>query len=656
MKQPDSLLVALFLWNPLMLILLTRSVTWTIVILFVVLSVACLVSRTKSLRVKVWAFNLCALTSIACHAELLFREFLPDKNVPNLYELHGKYYFNKPNLELDFRTGEYASIYKTNCQGYRMGDLSNTTDSIKSCDWLFIGDSFTQGAQVSYDELYSTQIYRFFPDKIVVNAGISGAGLYDELNYFKDKGKQLTPKVVFLQIGVFNDFFHIREKKATFQDYLMESSDLYRYFTYNLFSTEPLPLGRWTEPFFPTEQLNVDYNILYRKSSETKEKDIQAFKDCLSAWKKETESMGAQLVLFLIPSKEQISPQLLNEVRSAYHISMDELDLDAPNRLFRTTAKSLDLPHYDLTEVFRYAESFPFFNQDEHLNKQGHTIIAQALHDSLYLPACDTKYISSKNTHDRYPTYYPADSTLLYQSQEKEGYKICKYFPDESNEICITKSFKELVHPVFSPDLRYLAYTEGNQESHETDVILYDNILKTAAKLNPDNHFAAIPMFNHRGDMIAFPLWSRSQKNAVANIVLFDVNRKDIVATIKADTECWRPVFSSDDKSIYYIQKEKYFSIKRFEMETEKVSDVLSVPYDIWDIAISPSGNFLVYAGNKDGNWDLFSLSLATQKTEQLTHTRGDEWDPAFGATDHDLWFAGTFGFDNGIYYRRIHP
>ena len=473
MQQANCILLALLMWNPLMLLLLTKSWGFTVIITIAVIAVSFRVSTSESLRIKVWAFNLCALSSIAFHSEVLFREFLPDKNVPNLYELHGKYYFNKPFLDKEFRTNEYVSSYKTNCHGYRIDKLSNAYDSIKACDWLFIGDSFTQGAQVNYEDLYTTRLYRNFPDKTIVNAGISGAGLYDELNYFKDKGKDLKPKVVFLQIGVFNDFFKIKEHSATFQDLLMEKSDLYRYFAFNIVSTDSLPLGRWTEPFFPSRQDNIDYNILFKEKSEVKIADMNAFKTCISAWKKEVESVGAKLVLFLIPSKEQVSPILLKEVMNKYNITPAQLDMTASNRLFEKVSKALNLDHYDLTREFCASEEFPFFYQDEHLSAIGHTIVAEVLTKNLQAYSSSTKSISVKNSHDRYPSFY--GDNLLYQCQDIDGgYLICSQYLDGTNRQILAKSYEELVHPTLSGDGRYLAYTEGCQESSETDVTLRD--------------------------------------------------------------------------------------------------------------------------------------------------------------------------------------
>jgi len=534
-----------------------------------------------------------------------------------------------------------------------MDDLSNADDTIKNCDWLFIGDSFTQGAQVDYSELYTSLMFSSFPNKVIVNGGISGAGLYDELNFFRDKGKQLMPKVVFLQIGVFNDFFNIKEHTATYQDYLMEKSDLYRFLSYNVFSTDSLPLGRWTEPFFPTEEDNRDFNILYKEESEQKQADKKAFERCLKEWKEDVEKIGAKLVVLLIPSKEQVSPVLLKEVMDKYGITASQLDMAAPNRLFASTAKNLGVRAIDLTKDFQQSKDFPFFFHDEHMNAIGHKLIANALFREMREYVDGTQYVSKANVHERYPMYYPQDSTLLYQGQDRNKNLLLLRSGKEEVPQTLVSSFEELVHPAYSPDMRYLVYTEGNQESSETDVILRDNVLGTSRKINQPHLYAAIPMFNHSGTLLVMPQWSHENKQ-VANIYIYDLIQGKFVRCIKSDRECWRPIFSLDDKNVFFIKKEKFFTVKRYDLLSGKTYDVLSLPFDIWDIALSPSGKYLVFAGNKDGNWDLFIYTFSTKQVKQLTHTKGNEWDPSFGANDWDLWFAGTFGFNDGIFYRRI--
>ena len=142
MKKSQSIAaLLLLLWNPVTLTVLLKSGVWGIAVSCAVLLVGLLISTQKSLRIKVWAFNVAAILSIAYHAELLFRVFGAEKDIPNLYQLYDRFYFNRPFLEQKFVTDEYVSYYRTNCQGFRIDELTNPNDSLKCCDWLFIGVS-----------------------------------------------------------------------------------------------------------------------------------------------------------------------------------------------------------------------------------------------------------------------------------------------------------------------------------------------------------------------------------------------------------------------------------------------------------------------------------------------------------------------------------
>ena len=95
------------------------------------------------------------------------------------------------------------------------------------------------------------------------------------------------------------------------------------------------------------------------------------------------------------------------------------------------------------------------------------------------------------------------------------------------------------------------------------------------------------------------------------------------------------------------------FEIHRYDLESKKTFPILKTDYNIWDIAISPLGRSICFAGNKDGNWDLFLYDLTSRQVRQLTHSIGNEWDPVFYSED-EIWFAGEFGINNGIYHINI--
>lgn len=583
----------------------------------------------------------------------------PNRNIPNLYQICDHYYFNKPLLEQIFRDGEYITTYRTNIQGYRIDNNTNEMDSIKACDWLFVGDSYTQGAQVSYSELFSTLLYHSFPDKIIVNVGISGAGIYDEYNYFIDKGLQLKPKKVFLQIGVFNDFFNVKENSASLQDYLMAYSDLYRYFEYNILNNDKLPLSRWTEPFAPSKEENIDYNILFRQSSTQKERDKQEFVNCLTAFKEAVEKHGGELVILLLPSKEQISDEMLNEVMRAYKIKTEELDMTYPNRWMKEITSKLNIKLIDVYSDFRASVVFPFFQKDEHLNSIGHQLIANRLKSEFISCSFYYDYISLSNNYDRYPTIYDEGMSVLHQSMDNKTYSIILSNSNFTRNEILCKGVSELIHPMLSSDQQLLVYTEGDQNIGQTDIILYNRRSGERTIVTKGaNKYGSIPTFNHKGDKIVYASWRDTSRGfTLAGISIYDIKRGNDSLLIDGKEESWRPIFSISDDQVFFIQKDshtKKFLIKSIDLNTHKETIEVNMDYDIWDIALSPSGKYILYAGNKDKNWDIFLFDRNAYKAKQITKSIGDEWDPTFGADDTDIWFAGVMGTNNGIYHKNV--
>ena len=651
-KQTLSTLV--LIWNPITLSILLHNIGWGVVVCLTVLFLSVLLCKVESLRIKVWAFNILAIFSICYHSELLFRVFGAESDIPNLYEIHSKFYFNKPYLDQKFETDEYSSLYRTNCQGFRIDKQTNADDSIKQCDWLFIGDSFTQGAQVDYEYLFSSLIYKSFPDKTIINAGISGAGLYEELNFYREIGQKLHPKKVFLQIGVFNDFKDIKEHRASLQDYIAEKSSLYRYLSYQLSPKDETPLGRWMEPFFLNLQDNIDLNILYKPTSAKKEKDKESFATCISEFKRMVESNGAELILILIPSKEQISPQMLKEALETCKLKESDIDLQTANRLCAEVAQKERLTLIDMYDDFR-SSSLPFFLIDEHLNVLGHELIASRLIAEFKHVSETYDYLSIGNNSERYPTLLADSVSLLYQSHQNRNHSICRRQLNNNATETLLTNFKELIHPSFSPSQDALLFTVGNQDKLQTEVILLDIANGKQETLNDAKCSASIPMFSHDGSLVAFPQWG--QGNIKPYIKLYNTTIHKEFLRFSDGIECWRPIFSKGDSVVYYISKtteDSKFAIKAYSIKDGTKTLVLKMPYDIWDIALSPSGKYIAYAGNKDGNWDLFLFNIEKRQVTQLTKSIGNEWDPSFGHGDDELLFAGEFGINNGLYRLKI--
>jgi hypothetical protein len=653
------LLLSLLIMNPVVVYLLTRSILLSILcplFLFIILQFSILFSRSK--LVAVYLLNVFILISFFAHAELIFKTAFPDRVIDDLYEMKQGYYFNKPNLDKHFADREYSSDYMTNSQGYRIPYGKDAVHEVKQADWLFIGDSFTQGAQVNFEQLYTTLIYKRFPNKVIVNSGISGAGIIEEFNYYRKQGCLLSPSIVVLQICSFNDFMNVYSPHRDLSDYLSHISTFVRFLLQGLKYQNPnnLPLGRWTEPFQSKPDLNRDYNIFYRDESATKINDLEQFKNYLHLFNDEVKKRGSQLIVFLIPTKEQVDINAFQEVIDAFRIRPSDLDMVKPNNLMKQLTDELGIPFVDMLGPFRAAQKSVFFKYDEHLTIYGHEILASEL--SKILPnelGISIKLSSQEYLGERYPMYSKDGKNVTFQSPRNGKMQLFQSDAQFNNILRLASSDLNEFHPMLSGDGSQIAFTEGEQESYQTKVqIAYlSDIYKRETIPKEDNFFGAIPCFSYDSRYIAYAEWQRINKSQFSNpqIVILDlVNTKKTYIT-KSDHESWRPMFSPDNKRLIYISKyDRQFDLYLYNLEANREERITWTTFDEWDPSFSRDGHYIVYSANPDGNWDLFVYDLFLGETYRLTKNRGDEYDASFSPDGDQVIFAGHFGFIDGIY------
>ena len=102
------------------------------------------------------------------------------------------------------------------------------------------------------------------------------------------------------------------------------------------------------EPFFVNEQDNIDNNILYKPTSDYKENDKQNFKRCIQEFKKCVENDGGELVIILIPCKEQVSDVMFDETLQVCHLDKKDIDLNAASRLCKALSTEYGIKLIDL--------------------------------------------------------------------------------------------------------------------------------------------------------------------------------------------------------------------------------------------------------------------------------------------------------------------
>lgn len=669
-SQPNShsssylivVLLGIVLFNPFIIYLLIGKLFLTIILFFSLLFLLFILFKLKVKHslLLVYSINLIAIISVLIHFEVVFRYRFPQYVIENLYTAKGRFYINKKNLVNNINDKEYSSIYKTNCQGIRIPESYNSIDSITKCDWLFIGDSYTQGAQVNFDQLYTSQLYRNFPDKVIVNYGVSGLGIPEEFELFKYLNPKLHPSKVFLQLCNFNDFMNVKFSKGGWQSKLMEVSDLYRFIYYNLVYKGPgeLPIGRWTEPFSPNEKENIDNNIFYIPTSPVKEKDIEEFKKYLIDFRNEALKNNVELVILLIPTKEQVYFKFFQEVVKTYNIDVAKLDMNYPNRMTKRLTDSLGIKFIDLMDSYSFAEGQVFYDFDEHLNPLGHQVTAEVLTDSLHswdIPS-GAKLLSKDFYGERYGNPSQDKSIVVYQSVKDGNMEI---FISDSNNLTqnrITVNEIDDLHPMLNKTNDKVLFTEGDYQLGKSDVYIQNITGDDKIEISNDlNEYGAIPVFSKSNKSIAYCSWYlKDQIITKPQIVIFNSETKEKLNITNNGFENWRPFFSPDESKLVYISKrENYYQLYLFDLVTQVETKLVNTSWDIWDPAFSDDGNKIIYSAKQKGNWDLFEFDLNSKAVKQITDTKGDEWDP-FYISDSTLIFSGSFGPFRCIYKRNL--
>ncbi len=112
-------------------------------------------------------------------------------------------WWNKPNLELDHRTSEFAVHVYTNAQGFRSDAARHSTPYEKApgvLRILFLGPSLTFAWGVEYEEAYPTRIGEALRQRghavEVINAGVPGHPTGHQLCWLRAEGFRYQPDAI----------------------------------------------------------------------------------------------------------------------------------------------------------------------------------------------------------------------------------------------------------------------------------------------------------------------------------------------------------------------------------------------------------------------------------------------------------------------------
>jgi lysophospholipase L1-like esterase len=293
-----------------------------------------------------------------------------------------------PSGKTEFATRNNRVWLSHNHGGFR--DIEHAPLSDAKPAIVFLGDSFTWGYEVEFEEMFVNRLRNRFPRYELFNLAHRGYGTDQALLTFKlwqDKRPLELVVLMFSENDVQNNNSAVSDDKPK-PKYRIHNDEL-------VLTGVPVPkVQAWTRssndevaPEFPNfvlkdlfyrshliNNMRIRYK-LFRESMRTERKrnnnsqqgsgqDYRLTAQILEELRKEVMQRGSSLVVVFIPSKREI----------------DELDNSVPyQKPLMDLCEKLGIDNFDLAPNFRNAFLRTYYRQGMHWNARGHKVAAEAM-------------------------------------------------------------------------------------------------------------------------------------------------------------------------------------------------------------------------------------------------------------------------------------
>jgi lysophospholipase L1-like esterase len=323
-----------------------------------------------------------------------------------------------PNRTFVLSGRDFRAVNHTDSYGFR-----NAWPWPEKADVVAVGDSVVFGYGVADDQSWPALVAKELPHESLINLGMVGTGAQQYLRIYETFGSRLHPKVLLVGFLLSNDFWD----DAMFDSWLKSGAQVnymvWRDFGHPKSTTLSLhqPIGNlitsmlWRGHLLASRsrlyslvfyvlrqlkkefsgrsdfkpiifrapdgtQLQLDVNNFVGNTSMAQELSIKALERLYSI----TQTNGAQMLVILQPSKEEVYLPIMGEIN---------VDSD-PGKALRAKLASLGIPYLDLLPEFRKRAAkgeVLFFEVDGHPNARGYALIAELVLDHLKNNAQDYK-------------------------------------------------------------------------------------------------------------------------------------------------------------------------------------------------------------------------------------------------------------------------
>jgi len=294
-----------------------------------------------------------------------------------------------PNVHERMVRPEYDVLVETNAEGFR----DDPVEKKSGFRILLLGDSFASGYGVERGQLFADIVEKRLGVE-VVNAGVGGWEIVQQVHFFAERGGSLEPDLVVYALYLANDLTRngewiegknnsLRSRVRHYPVRVTHGFKLVQLFhsaVYHLRARGAQARGEW-RPF-------PDYlEVCRRRLNATGRRDYSEVRELLGRLRSEVRDAGARLFVVTFPFRTAVEDDARERLAATIPDFSATYDLHRPVREVARILQDLHIDHMDvggaLRRSYRSTGKPLYFRVDGHLNVLGHRVFADALAPAL---------------------------------------------------------------------------------------------------------------------------------------------------------------------------------------------------------------------------------------------------------------------------------
>tara|TARA_Y100000748_G_scaffold34750_1_gene25686 strand:+ start:384 stop:1454 length:1071 start_codon:yes stop_codon:yes gene_type:complete len=212
-----------------------------------------------------------------------------------------------------------------------------------------------------------------------------------------------------------------------------------------------------------------------------------------------------------------------------------------------------------------------------------------------------------------------------------------------SNLRNITNSTENEWTPVFSPIENKILFSTYLPENDNYDIFISDYNGENRENLTNTYSYEKFPQFSPDGSFFIYQGW-QNQVMEIFFMNFLDKEKINITRNIKSnDIVSHGNSFSPDGQSIVFTsERDGNRNIYLMSINGQKIEKITSHESDDYEPVFSPDGQSIVFTSERDGNKEIYFVNLQTGKIKNLSNNNADDWNPRFYPNNQKIVFQSN--------------